>query len=154
MLTEEIYRGRFTRKAEAKGYTVTEVDYPQIESYRDLELTPAVAVNRHYSKLKLKTAEEEIRLEPLVEFVCEGYGLEPELATDEVRSDTEDWKDAKTIICHVAVKVMDIRPHTVIKNRLGFKYNSMVNHNLARCERKCDSIRFTEALEEAKAEFA
>lgn len=144
MLNEKTYLHRFTVKAVAKGHSINDNDLPVIESYRALELTPAVAVNRHYSKLKLLSIADRERLEPLIIAACNSFGIDPNTIKN-VEAD-DDTRDAKSIICYLAVNEMNIRPHTVIKEELGFKYNSAVNHHKDRAVGRKDSLAFLEKM--------
>jgi len=143
MLETDIYTRRFKEKAKSLGHN-PDGEESAILQYRDNGVTPALAVSKHYSKMRLLTIESEKRFNEVLEVVCEQAGFELHEVYD---TDTQDWRDIKSISCLIAVQDLDIRPHSVMRRALGLKYNSMVNHYVDRNQNREDSIRFQTILE-------
>ena len=144
MLESDIYTRRFKERAAALGHPTP--DENEIEAYRKKGHPPSVAAARHYSKLRVKSRVSEVELEGVVKASCLSFGIDPE---DLISADEDSTRDLKTVICHIAVEKLNIRPHTVIRKRLGMKNNSMVNHHLSRFPLRLDSIVFVEKLNES-----
>lgn len=142
MLEPDIYERRFKEKAKSLGHT-SDGEEEAIMQYREDGIAPALAVSKHYSKMRLKTLKSEKNFDEILEVVCQSSGV----TLDEVKdTDTQIWRDIKSISCVIAVKDKDIRPHSVMRKALGLKYNSMVNHYFERASRRDDSITFQTVL--------
>jgi hypothetical protein len=150
MLENDIYVRRFKDKAESLGFTDMPAD-ERIDKYRTDGVAPSLAVSKYFSKLKIKSRVSKDELEPLVISACNAFGADP---MDVALSDTEEMRDLKTIVCRLAVNEMNIRPHTVIRKRLGLKYNSMVNHHVDRFATRTDRVGFLDKFEVTKKAMA
>lgn len=128
------------------GHTVVPDD-ARIEKYRTDGMPPSLAVSKHFSKLKLKSQISSETLETIVLSACRAFGFD---SKDVESCDTKEMRDLKTIVCFIAVSEKNLRPHTVIRKRLGMKYNSMVNYYVDRFALRMDSITFKKKLEETR----
>lgn len=143
MIENDIYFRRFREKAYSLG--INEMpDDATIEKYRTDGISPKVAASKHFGKLKLKSRVSSEELEEIVISACQAFGLKP---TDVATGDSKEMRDLKTIVCFIAINEKNLRPHTVIRKRLGLKYNSMVNHYSDRFQMSMNRVGFLEKVE-------
>ncbi len=147
-LPEDIYLRRFKEQLIKKEVDVSSLTESQLEEeatrQRNAGIPPSIAVTKCFTTLCNKRDVAEQTLPTIIKGVCTELSIEFDTHKD---GDSKTHRDMRSMVCWIAVSKLNLRPHTVIKEHLGFSSNSNVNHAVYRCASYIsDSAIFAEKL--------
>jgi hypothetical protein len=147
MLKRDIYRRRFLYQLKSQSVDSSGIDVEKaIDRMMAKKIPPSVAVQRAFTPLEKKRAIAVKTMPKIIKCVCDAFGV------DELGSGGIDSRDICSITAWIAVNKNNIRPHSVIREKLNLASNSMVNHHVDRCERRRDeSVLFSEKFNQILA---
>ena len=151
MLEAETYERRFKAQLVKRDIEMNDTELAKAsEGFRLANIPPSIAATKCFGKMALMTNAANTALDPVIKLACKAFELNPE---ESATRESADWLDARSVICHISVNLLNIRPHSVIRKQLGFKRNSMVNHHLKRAKKRSDSITFSEKLKKVTSDL-
>ena len=91
---------------------------------------------KEFGPRKARADRAAVVVAEVVQVCCDNMDLDSTMAVDYI--DSSDWRDLRSLVCHVCVNHLELSPKIIVSNALGMKSPAMAYTLAARGKKLAD----------------